>query len=126
MYDEDIMYHNFVLQDNDHNDTETQLSWSDDHHDDNQRCGHIHLQGNGKRRAQVGQCRRLVYTLVLSDYCRIFMQHFWLHLETAKFVDAPTEQHPQDGKDARITCRVESSPQAEIVWSYRGTTIDQG
>lgn len=49
-----------------------------------------------------------------------------LYIEPANFTDAPFEQHPKDGADAKIVCRVTSSPAPEIVWSRQESPIDEG
>ncbi|CAG9533448.1 unnamed protein product, partial [Cercopithifilaria johnstoni] len=44
-------------------------------------------------------------------------------IQAAKFVDVKLEQHPEEGKDAEIICRVRGDPSLEIFWQFEGKTI---
>jgi hypothetical protein len=46
--------------------------------------------------------------------------------EAPPFVDAPTEQHPQENTEAKIVCRVEATPPATLVWRRNGVTLRTG
>lgn len=47
-------------------------------------------------------------------------------LEAAKFIDVKLEQHPEEGEDAEIVCRVRGDPSLEIFWQFEGKTILEG
>lgn len=46
--------------------------------------------------------------------------------EAAEFIDVELEQHPEDGKDAEIVCRVRGDPSLEIFWQFEGRNILEG
>uniref|UniRef100_A0A1I7VCU7 Immunoglobulin I-set domain-containing protein n=1 Tax=Loa loa TaxID=7209 RepID=A0A1I7VCU7_LOALO len=46
--------------------------------------------------------------------------------EAAKFIDVELEQHPEEGEDAEIVCRVHGDPSLEIFWQFEGKTILEG
>ncbi|VBB35260.1 unnamed protein product, partial [Acanthocheilonema viteae] len=43
--------------------------------------------------------------------------------EAAEFIDVELEQHPEEGEDAEIVCRVRGDPSLEIFWQFEGKTI---
>ncbi|VDM45100.1 unnamed protein product [Toxocara canis] len=47
-------------------------------------------------------------------------------IRAAEFVDVQREQHPEDGKDALIVCRVSGDPSLEIFWQFNGNNIAEG
>uniref|UniRef100_A0A915Q8C2 Ig-like domain-containing protein n=1 Tax=Setaria digitata TaxID=48799 RepID=A0A915Q8C2_9BILA len=46
--------------------------------------------------------------------------------EAAEFIEVELEQHPEEGKDAEIVCRVHGDPSLEIFWQFEGKTILEG
>ncbi|VDN42552.1 unnamed protein product [Gongylonema pulchrum] len=47
-------------------------------------------------------------------------------IQAAEFVNVETEQHPEEGKDAEIVCRVRGDPSLEIFWQFEGRNILEG
>uniref|UniRef100_A0A1I8EMT3 Immunoglobulin I-set domain-containing protein n=1 Tax=Wuchereria bancrofti TaxID=6293 RepID=A0A1I8EMT3_WUCBA len=47
-------------------------------------------------------------------------------IQAAEFIDIELEQHPEEGKDAEIICRVHGDPSLEIFWQFEGKTILEG
>ncbi|MFH4974468.1 hypothetical protein AB6A40_001177 [Gnathostoma spinigerum] len=47
-------------------------------------------------------------------------------IEEAQFVSTQKEQHPEEGEDAEIECRVKGHPSLEIFWQFNGTNIIEG
>lgn len=47
-------------------------------------------------------------------------------IQAAEFIDVELEQHPEEGKDAEIICRVHGDPSLEIFWQFEGKTILEG
>ncbi|VDM91632.1 unnamed protein product, partial [Onchocerca ochengi] len=47
-------------------------------------------------------------------------------IQAAKFIDVELEQHPEEGKDAEIVCRVHGDPSLEIFWQFDGKTVLEG
>lgn len=45
-------------------------------------------------------------------------------VDPPKFVDPQDEQHPEEGTDAEIICKVEGSELLEVFWQYDGVTLD--
>ncbi|VDN51445.1 unnamed protein product [Dracunculus medinensis] len=46
--------------------------------------------------------------------------------EAINFENAPPEQHPTEGKDAKIICYVSGHPSIEIYWQFNGKNIIEG
>ena len=57
--------------------------------------------------------------------CLFIYFFFLLFTEKPTFVNAKTEQHPEEGKTAEIKCEVEGG-EGGIFWKYNGKVVKEG
>ncbi|GMT05704.1 hypothetical protein PENTCL1PPCAC_27878, partial [Pristionchus entomophagus] len=46
-------------------------------------------------------------------------------IKAPKFVEPKTDQHPEDGSDGEIECRVDAEPGVEMIWQFNGDTLGE-
>lgn len=49
-----------------------------------------------------------------------------MFVEAPEFMDNETEQHPEEGTDAKLSCKIENIGDSIIFWRFGAKTIKEG